>query len=220
LVAEFNIRNLTSILRRLDGRARLVDADLRTVLDTGGYLAFQALAAGALGEAVRGALDKGPRAGVADVRGVRSLVSSASIAAPGSTVDPHWAVIADRPVKDLSLPANERRRGAWMVAVSGICLALLLPGWLYFVVLRPLRSLADVADRLADGDLETIIAPARNDEIGAIGVCLDICRQARVYGTDRLAGAVRLRGAGSDLTMVLPLVATEQKVNDVTTRGY
>jgi HAMP domain-containing protein len=109
------------------------------------------------------------------------------------------------------LPANEVRRSASMLGFAGFCLALLLFGWLYFLVLLPLRALARAAGRLAEGDVDTVIPPARQDEVGAIAVCLDICRQAKVHGNERLAGAVRLRGAGRDQTLVLPRIPSQRK---------
>jgi HAMP domain-containing protein len=98
-----------------------------------------------------------------------------------------------------------------MLGFAGLCLALLLFGWLYFLILLPLRALARAADRLAAGDVDTVIPPVRQDEVGAIAVCLDICRQAKAHGNERLAGAVRLRGAARDHTLVLPLVVPSQR---------
>jgi hypothetical protein len=102
-----------------------------------------------------------------------------------------------------------------MAAICGVFLAVLLLGWLHLVVVRPLRALADAADRMAAGDLNTVISPARHDEIGAVGVCLDVCRQAAAYGHQRLAGAERLRGTGSH-TLVLPLAVPSQRSGDRT----
>jgi HAMP domain-containing protein len=210
LVGEFDIRNVTSVLHRIDGRVRLVDGDLRTVLDTEGYLAFEKLSSGPLCRSVQAALTGRSGSGLADVHNVRSLVAAAPLTVEGSRLDLHWAVVFDRAVREFSLPVNEIRRGAWMVAICGVCLSLLLLGWLYFVVVRPLRALAEAADRLAAGDLDTVISPARQDEIGALGVCLDICRQAKAYGNSRLAGAGRLRGQGPDRTLVLPRVPVQR----------
>jgi HAMP domain-containing protein len=236
LIAEFDIRYLTSVLRHVDGRVRLVDQDMRTVLDTEGFLAFQKLSAEAPRRAADDALKGHPRAEVTQVHGIRSLIASAPIAAapvtagpvvpapaapaPGAAaparnqpagVDPHWVVVAERPLSEYQLPTNELRRGAWMVGIAGLCLALLLFGWLYFLVLLPLRALARAADRLAAGDLDTVIPPARQDELGAIAVCLDICRQAKAYGTERLAGAIRLRGTVRDQTLVLPCIPSQRQ---------
>ncbi|MDT5038452.1 MAG: hypothetical protein QOE03_3637 [Micromonosporaceae bacterium] len=209
LVGEFDLDNLTSVLRRVEGRVRVITDDMQIVLDTGGYRAFAKVSSGALLRSARGAVDGRSGALLDRVQGVRSVVAAAPLRAQDSSLGLRWAVVADRSVGEFSLPVNEIRRHAWMVAICGLCLALLLLGWLHFVVLRPLRSLAVAADRLADGDLTTIISPARHDEIGALGVCLDVCRQAQVYGNERLAGAPRLRGAGRDRTLVLPRIPAQ-----------
>jgi hypothetical protein len=59
----------------------------------------------------------------------------------------------------------------------------------------------------------------RQDEVGAIAVCLDIVRQTMAEGPTRLAGAVRLKGIGSEITMVLPIVKPERSDGPGTRRA-
>jgi HAMP domain-containing protein len=205
LVAEFDVGFLARVLERIDGHVRVVDTRLRTVLDTEGYRAFQPISPGAS----RAALDRRGAQARADVLtgagGLNPmLVTSTPLSAPASTAHLKWTVVAERPVSDLRLPANDVRRAALLAAGAAIVLAVLALGWHYFLLLRPLRRLAVAADRLARGHTEAVISPQRQDEIGAIAACLEICRQVRVDGAGRLAGAIRLRGSDNDFTTVMP----------------
>jgi HAMP domain-containing protein len=118
-----------------------------------------------------------------------------------------WTLLAERPLADFSFTQNALHRRAWLISALGFTISLLLFGWTLVVTVRPLRRLADAGDRLADGDLKTPIAPARADEIGSIATCLEVCRQTTMHGIGRLAGATRLRGPGTDFTMVIDKVA-------------
>jgi hypothetical protein len=66
----------------------------------------------------------------------------------------------------------------------------MLFGWQHLLVSRPLRRVANAADQLRVGDTQTVVFPQRQDEIGTIACCLEICRQALVDGAGRL-GEVR-----------------------------
>jgi hypothetical protein len=112
-------------------------------------------------------------------------------------------VVAEQAVGDLALPANSLRRASLVLGGAAGFLAVIALGWHYFVLLVPLRRLAAAADRMADGDTETVISPHRPDEIGAVASCLEICRQVRVHGPARLGGAERLRGTGAPPTVVV-----------------
>lgn len=236
LVAEFDVGFLARLLERADGRVRVVDTKLRTILDTEGYRAFQPLPPSASRAALDQAADQAAdqtaadqskadrakagqtkaanqtnagdptRADVLTAAGGRNpmLVASTPLATPAATAHLKWTVVAERAVSDLRLPPNDLRRAALLAAGAAIVLAVLALGWHYFVLLRPLRRLAVAADRLARGQTDTVITPQRQDEIGAIAACLEICRQVRVDGERRLGGAVRLRGSDHDFTTVMP----------------
>jgi hypothetical protein len=198
LVGEFDVRHLSRLLERVDGRLRVVDPQLRVVLDTGGYRAFERF----------GREPPGPgQPELRTVGGDRSLVAGAPVAGSQLTTALGWLVVSERSLSDYRLPANDLRRVAWLVALIALFVAVVpLFGWHYFVLLVPLRRLAADADRLVTGKSGTVISPCRPDEIGAVAVCLEVSRQALRHGPERLGGAVRLRGAGADQTQVMPLV--------------
>lgn len=220
LVAEFDIQYLTSLLRRVDGRVRVVDPDLRTILDTGGYLAFQRLSADALRHAASAGLAGRPSAEVITVDGSPALVVGAGMGVHRTTAHLEWSVVVERSVHSFRLGVNERMRRAWLVAILGTCIALTLFGWHYFLHLRPLRKLAQVAERLAAGDTSAVLYPHRPDEVGALAVCLEICRQVEVNGEERLAGAVRLRGADGAQTVVMSCIVAAPRTEQSLARRH
>ncbi|BCB82077.1 hypothetical protein Pflav_084870 [Phytohabitans flavus] len=199
VVVEFDVPQLADVLRRADGRVRVVDTELRTILDTEGFRAFQPLAGAEAREAATSALQGRTGAKVAG----RALVAGTPLAEPGSTKGLRWSVVAEQGVGDLELPVNSLRRASLVLGGAAAFLAVVALGWHYFVLILPLRRLAAAADRMADGDIKTVITPHRPDEIGAIASCLEICRQVRVDGPARLGGAERLRGNTAPPTVVL-----------------
>jgi len=230
LVAEFDVHALISLLRRLDGRALVVDDRMRTILDTEGYIAFHQ-PAGPVRQAAALALQAPSRAAGAPVDGADGILAYAAVTVPAVTVPAvtvpaaavpaaavpaavvptaestlRWAVVSQRRASDHRLAVNDWRTHVWLVVLLGVCLGGLLLGWHHLVLLRPLRVLAAAADRLASGDTKSVVSPSRHDEIGAIAVCLDVCRQARAQGPVRLGGAPRMRGTATDQTVVLPRV--------------
>jgi HAMP domain-containing protein len=242
LVAEFDVPFLARLLKRIDGHVRVVDAKLRTILDTSGYRAFQPIPPGAsrvtldrqagqAGQAAAGTRTRAAAQGQPATPQIRSevlttaggqdpmLVASTPLSAPASTAQLKWTVVAERPASDLRLPANDVRRAVLLAAGAAIVLAVLMFGWHYLVLSRPLRRLAAAADRLAGGQTEDVISPQRHDEIGAIAACLEICRQVRVDGERRLAGAARLRGNDHDFTTVMPAIRVPVTDDSVLTRS-
>jgi HAMP domain-containing protein len=207
IVAEFDIPRLADLLRRADGRVRVVDAELRTILDTEGFRAFQPMVGGSSRAAATAAFAGRTEAAISGT----DLVAGTPLATPSSTAGLNWSVVAQQPVGELELPANGLRRASLVLGGAAGGLALLALGWHYFVLLRPLRRLAATADRLADGDTDQVISPHRPDEIGAIASCLEICRQVRVHGPARLGGAVRLRGALAHPTVVVRRPPTQRR---------
>ncbi|WP_345515367.1 HAMP domain-containing protein [Phytohabitans houttuyneae] len=208
VVVEFDVPRLADLLRRADGRVRVVDAELRTILDTEGFRAFQPLAGGEAREAATTASQGRTGAKIAG----RALVAGTPLAEPSSAAGLRWSVVAEQAVGDLALPVNSLRRASLVLGGAAAFLAVVVLGWHYFVLLVPLRRLAAAADRMADGDTEAVISPHRADEIGAIASCLEICRQVRVHGPARLGGAERLRGTGAPPTVVVRRPPNRQKV--------
>ncbi|MET0136521.1 MAG: hypothetical protein ABW215_23280, partial [Kibdelosporangium sp.] len=200
LVAEFDVDHLTGLLRRAPGRVRLVDDELRTLAATDGFVAFEQLAGDDVRRGVTDALS-GRAVGRVDGEGRGRAVIVAR-----SVEDLPWAVVSETPVNELSLPGNEVRRGAILVALIGALLAILLFGWHHLVLIRPLRTVA-AAGKFADGKDTDVIYPQRQDEIGTIACCLEICRQALSDGVGRLGVARRPQGAATEQTMQLPRIS-------------
>jgi HAMP domain-containing protein len=218
LIAEFDVRELADVLRRANGRLRAVDPELRTILDTGGYVAFRAPSAGSVRKAATDAFADRAGTTVAPVDGTRVLLATVTVGGDEALPALRWAIVAERPMAAFRLPDNDLSRGTWLVAFLALCAAVLLFTWYHLVVIRPYRQMVGAAERLAKGDGETTICPVRHDEVGAIAVCLDISRQALVDGPERLAGAARLRGLGTE-TMVMPVVVTERPEGPGTRRA-
>jgi HAMP domain-containing protein len=59
------------------------------------------------------------------------------------------------------------------LAVGAACL-----GWLHVVVIRPLRAVAVLVERLAAGDRRTVLHPVNHDEVGSVTRSLELIRQA------------------------------------------
>jgi HAMP domain-containing protein len=89
------------------------------------------------------------------------------------------------------LPDNEPRHAAWLVSFLALGVAAMLRVWSGLTVLGPLRALAAAADRLAAGDVRSVITAMRHDEIGSIAICLELCRQVLVDGPARFGGTTR-----------------------------
>ncbi|GIG61707.1 hypothetical protein Lfu02_60790 [Longispora fulva] len=206
LVAEYDIRYLSALLGRADGRLRLVDERFRTWVDTEGYQAFGTVRNQRLRDAGTAAFAGRSSVGTVTVAGSRAVVTAVALDSESATRHLGLAVIAERRTGDLDLVERRERHRRLLVALAAVTVGLGGLGWHLFLVALPLRRLAGAAGRLADGDTRTPISLARQDEIGAIALCLDICRQVALYGPERLGGATRLRGAVGVPTMVLPII--------------
>ncbi|GIJ68175.1 hypothetical protein Voc01_030920 [Virgisporangium ochraceum] len=206
VIAEFGVRYLSGLLRRAEGRVRVVDGDLRTIFDTGGYVPFRVPTAKPVRDAATAALTNKAGTSIGTSQGSRMLLAGTLIGGDETLPDVKWAVVSERSLAAFRLPQNDLNRGTWLVAFLALVVAVLLFAWYRLVVIRPLRQMAEAAEKLADGDVRDTVCPVRHDEIGAIAVCLDIVRQTMAEGTTRLAGAARLKGIGREITMVLPIV--------------
>lgn len=211
LVAEFDVRYLTRILQRMDGRLRVLDVDQRDILDSGGYLAFEQVTAAPVRTASTQALTGKTYAQLTDVEGVHSLLIAAPVSMEGPAAQLKWAVVVERPVTDFALPGNVLRHGALLVVVVAVGIGLLLFSWHYFFQLRPLRNLAREASALAGGDTSQAVSPRWHDDIGAVAVCLEVCRQTAVHGEQRLGGAARLRGTEGMPTTIMTKVPERRR---------
>ena len=205
-VGEFELDTLRRVLRQVDGRARVVDADMQTVLDSEGYLAFEPLQGDALRAAAIETLPGGT-VGVAKIeKNASTLIASSGLRSPPSVAHLEWSIVIQRNVSALGLPRVFAQRWSLLMAGIAVAFALLVLAWHYLIFVRPLRRLATAADTITRGNVELPVSPQRHDEIGAVAICLEICRQVSHTGSARFGGAVRLRGSEADFTTVLPRV--------------
>nr|WP_225954964.1 HAMP domain-containing protein [Kibdelosporangium phytohabitans] len=206
LVAEFDVDHIVTLLQRSPGQVRLVDAEMRTIVATDGFVAFQHIPDGHLRDSVTEALAGKPKATVHGAGTGRTVVASRAIEGHGVVSALRWTVVAEQPASELDLASNEVRRAALVAALIGVILALMLFAWHELVLVRPLRAAAKAADKLAEGDSRSVIFPTRQDQIGTIASCLEFCRQALVDGAGRLGAVRRPSGAATDATELIPVV--------------
>ena len=191
VVGEFDIDYLIGKMRKVDGHARVVDADMRTVLDSEGFRTFQELhgaARKAATEAVRG----GTVGRAKTSEGSPALIAAAGLTTPKTVAPLKWSVVVEQDIAGLRLPEIFGQRLTLLVAGAAVGIVLLTTVWQYYVFTRPLRRLADTADKISNGSFEEPIPPQRHDDIGAVAMCLEICRQVRHTGSSRFGGVVRL----------------------------
>ncbi|TCB91254.1 HAMP domain-containing protein [Micromonospora zingiberis] len=219
VVGEFDPDRLLGLVRRVSGRAHVVDAELRTVLDSEGFRAFQPLQGDLARDAAVEALPGGTvgRSHTAD--GEPALVAAAGLSAPGTVAHLEWAIVIEQDTSGLRLPELVERRWTLLMAGAAMGIVLLTHVWQLYIFVRPLRRLAFFSDRMSDGTIELPVPPQRHDDIGAIAMCLEICRQVRHTGSARFGGALRLRGAGADRTKVLPRVRSAAATTARGTKG-
>jgi methyl-accepting chemotaxis protein len=205
LVGEFDVTRMSALMQPAGGRVRVVDEGNRTIADTEGYLAFEELTDPALRRSVASALAGG------DTRETTgsTLVAAQGLATKGSAAALRWTVVAEQPFGALGVPDNTVRDGARVAALLTAVVAVLLFGWHQLMVLNPLRRVTTAARRVAKGDTDLVVYPQRQDEIGTIASCLEICRQGLVEGTERLGDVRRPRGAATDPTELMSRIKAE-----------
>lgn len=202
VVAEFDLDHVNGLLGRGPGSVRLVDDDLLTIAATGGFVAFAPLGGDELRRSATEAGKGDPVAKVQEGAGGRAVVVSTALRG-GVSGKFGWTVVAEQPVADLALAGNELRRNGMVVALVGALLALLLFGWQYLLLIRPLHRVAAAADELVTGRHDTVIYPQHQDQIGTIASCLEVCRQALTDGVRRLGAVRRPSGAATDATELM-----------------
>jgi HAMP domain-containing protein len=204
LVGEFDLDHIARLLGRAPGSVQLVDNGLRTIAATDGFIAFADLSV----ELRDSAIDSGkgdPVARTQEGTHGRAVIVSAPVRG-GASSDLGWTVVAEQPVTDLALPANELRRNAMVAALVAAIFALLLFGWQYLLLIRPLRRVAASADEIVAGRYKSVVYPQHQDQIGTIASCLEICRLAMTEGVRRLGGSRRPSGAATDNTELIEAI--------------
>lgn len=158
------------------GVAFLVDEEARILSATTGYLPYAELPSSALRNAAREALAgrtgaSSPSAGTAG-----SVVAWAPVTGEGPGGQLRLAVVSERAIGTLSLPATDVRREGLVVAVLVSVLTVAIFSWIWLVVLMPLGRLRAETDRVARGNFSTPVSIIRYDEIGLVSRALDRLR--------------------------------------------
>ncbi|MEQ0564436.1 HAMP domain-containing protein [Amycolatopsis sp. NEAU-NG30] len=205
LVGEYDVPRMAELLGSAGGRVRVVDEGKRTIADTEGYLAFAALSDPALVKNVDAA-QSGKDAREATPS---ALLAAQRLADKGQAATLKWVVVAEQPIGSLGLADNTVRSGARVAALLTAVVALLLFAWHLLVVVRPLRRIGTEAGRIADGNTAAVVYPQRQDEIGTVASCVEICRQALTEGHNRLGETRRPTGAATDETELLQKIVDE-----------
>lgn len=205
LVGEYDVPRMAELLGSAGGRVRVVDEGKRTIADTEGYLAFSPLSDATLIKNV----DAAQSGKDARETTPSAMVAAQRLAEKGSTATLKWVVVAEQPIGSLGVADNTVRSGARVAALLTAVVALMLFAWHLLVVVRPLRRVGDEARRIAGGDTGAVVYPQRQDEIGTIASCVEICRQALTDGRNRLGEVRRPAGAATDETELLQKIVDE-----------
>jgi HAMP domain-containing protein len=159
------------------GDAWVVNRDGRMIAALGGGSPFSSLPGRALQEAARrgSAGESGARV-VGGGIDTQEMVAWSPVAGSGPAGSVGWAVVTSRRIASISLPATDaRRQGILAGALVGV-FALLIFGWTWFVVVKPLLRLQKEAERIAYGDLSRPVEVVRYDEIGLTARALERIR--------------------------------------------
>ncbi len=205
VIAEFDSRYLISSISKSGlGTVCLADFRRRILAATGSFTAFDPLPAGpdAALSAKSGSADSGSM-----------LIEASTVHAGSGHGRLTLSVTSVRSTDTLDLPGTELRHRAQLLGMLGVTGAVLLGGWIWLMLLMPLRLVAAEARRFAAGDHDTPILARRQDEIGAIARSLDLLRQAMTEGRQRLTQADTARPSAWDETWIMP-VLREPKPDD------
>ncbi|SCL16396.1 hypothetical protein GA0074694_1609 [Micromonospora inyonensis] len=206
VVGEFDPDRLVGLVRRVDGRVRVVDAELRTILDSEGFRAYQPIGEDLVAAAAVEALPGTTVGHSTTADGDPALVAASGLTAPATVAHLEWSVVVEQDIAALRLPEMVERRWTLLVAGAMVGIILLTHMWQLYIYVRPVQRLASFADRMSRGEIDVPVPPQRHDDIGAVAMCLEICRQVRHTGSARFGGAIRMRGSDLNRTAVLPLV--------------
>ena len=159
------------------GDAWVVNRDGRVIGALGSAPRFTTLPRRALREAARRAT--GGASGTIVTGGSidrEEVIGFSPVAGPGPAGQFGWSVVTARTVASFALPQTDARRHALLAGFALALTALLVFGWIYIIVLRPLLALQGEAERLVFGDLSRSVQIMRYDEIGLIARALERLR--------------------------------------------
>ncbi len=176
------------------GEAWLVNAQGQVIGARQGFTAFQELPRQPLREAAaRAANGESGTTVVTDSPSKPEIVSFAPVVGGGPAGSLGWGVITARSVDSIALPQTNARRQALTVAAVTVLTTVVIFGWLWLQVLRPLFNLQREAERLAYGDLSRGVEVVRYDEVGLTARALERIRillvRRRIQGDQPLQGS-------------------------------
>lgn len=183
LVGEVRVEFLNSLLKRPGlGEVRVVDSKAETIAASDGFLAFEELPRDALADLVRAGsvhVGAGPVENGLLIREGRgtTVAAAAPFSGGGVAADIGWTVVSWQNAKDFQITPYQREDRSVLAGLLGLALIVVCLGWVYLVVARPMRALAASAEKLADGDLKSVLYPRYQDEVGAVVRSLELLRQ-------------------------------------------
>jgi methyl-accepting chemotaxis protein len=179
VVGEFKVQYLTGILNRPGlGSVWLVDSAHRVIASNKGFVAFGRVSDSRLRAQMKA--DRTTKGSAELLLGRRDPAVAAVApfnAKLGVAGALGWKVASIKPVFWIGLPEYEAQRRIMLVGLLGLTAGALCVGWLYLVVVRPLRDIAQGAEALAAGDRTTVLYPRYHDEVGAVARSLELIRQ-------------------------------------------
>ncbi|MFF8430667.1 HAMP domain-containing protein [Streptomyces sp. NPDC016566] len=187
LVGEIDQRVLGRLLTRPElGRVWLVDERERILAANTGFRAFETLPQH---ELTALAAKVGP-VGALTHGTDPAVVAGAPLPRTGATAGLKWQLVSSEDADGLDLAAYQAQWRTVLAGLLSLAATTVGLGWLYFVVVRPLRALAAHAEGLAAGDRRTVLYPIHHDEIGSVSRSLELIRQQLVeQERDRARGA-------------------------------
>ncbi|MFI9649146.1 HAMP domain-containing protein [Streptomyces sp. NPDC052040] len=184
LFGEIDVNALNSTLARPQlGSVWVTDSRNKVLAASVGYRAFQSLPDSGLtrlAHATQGApgtVGTATSAVLASSSGP-SIDAAAPLAQTGPTAGLGWRVVTAEPAAALQLPAMQAEQRTMLAGILGLALGVACLGWLHVVVIRTLRAVALLSERLAGGDRRTVLHPVNHDEVGSVTRSLELVRQA------------------------------------------
>jgi hypothetical protein len=178
IVAEFTPQALIQPLALAGpGNTRLLNFDRLVIGATSGFTAFEPLIRPDLDRAAQSARTTGAGAAVHAADGRRNVVSWAPVTSPEATRQMGLSVVTDRAEISLPLPHSAERSELAMLGVLIATFTVVIFGWLYAVVIGPLRALDRDAGRIVGGDLSAPVIVRRYDHLGLVARDLERVRR-------------------------------------------
>ncbi|MEU5594325.1 HAMP domain-containing protein [Streptomyces sp. NPDC020298] len=183
LFGEIDVKALNSILPRPKlGSVWVADGHDKVLAASVGYRAFQSLPDSGLTRLARATKGAPGTAGTATsavhvTSSGPSVDAAAPLAQSGPTARLGWHVVTAEPAAALQIPAVQAEQRTMLAGILGLAVGAACLGWLHVVVIRPLRAVAVLVERLAGGDRRTVLHPVNHDEIGSVTRGLELVRQ-------------------------------------------